>query len=109
MIRLARVLGAMRHMVRICRPPRECATDRPASFAEVVAASAFLDFGGMPTGDWLHAWEASSARDCRLNNEEPRSDMPMSRRTTGNKGIGVALDVEKASLIQVGHSMRHSI
>jgi hypothetical protein len=95
MTRLAHVLSTLLRIVRTRRWPREYETDRPASFAEVVAASAFLDFGGMPSGDWLHAWEASSERDCHVKNEEPRSDMPLPRQTIENKSIGGALNTEK--------------
>jgi hypothetical protein len=109
MSRLARIFGAIRHPRRARPSPRDCGTDRPVSSAELVAASAFLDFGGMPSGDWLHAWEASLERDCRLKSEELALVMVMPQRTAGNKNIGEGFDREKPSSIRVGQSMRHAI
>jgi hypothetical protein len=63
----------------------------------------------MPSGDWLHAWEASLERDCRLKSEELALVMVMPQRTAGNKNIGEGFDREKPSSIRVGQSMRHAI
>jgi hypothetical protein len=88
MSRLARVLRIIWHPAHTRWSPRACETDRPASFAEIVAASAFLDFGGMPSGDWLHAWEASVEPDRRLKDEDiPAANVPPSP-SLGNKCIG---------------------
>jgi hypothetical protein len=83
MSRLARFLRTTWSAARDRSSPRECRADRPASFAEIVAASAFLDFGGLPSGDWLHAWEASAEHDRRL---PAASVLPASK--LGNKYIG---------------------
>jgi hypothetical protein len=97
MSRLARIFSAVRHLRRARPSPRDCGTDRPVSSAELVAASAFLDFGGMPSGDWLHAWEASLERDCRLKSEELSLVMVTPRRTVGNKNIDEGLAREKTT------------
>jgi hypothetical protein len=100
MSRLAYVLGAIGNMVRARPTPRECEIDRPASFAEIVAASAFLDFGGMPSGDWLHAWEASVDADRRPKGEDlpaanvlppgARKQMHRQRRAPGKNCLSSA-------------------
>jgi hypothetical protein len=95
MSRLVRVFSAIRHLARTRSSPRECQIDRPASFAEIVAASAFLDFGGMPSGDWLHAWEASVEPDRRLTNEERLPETVAPRGTPGNKYIDQSSEREK--------------
>jgi hypothetical protein len=88
MSRLTYVFGAIGHMMRTRPTPREGEIDRPASFAEIVAASAFLDFGGMPSGDWLHAWEASVNADRRSKNEDLPAANVLPPRALGNKSIG---------------------
>jgi hypothetical protein len=88
MSRLAYVLGAIGHMVRARPKPRECEIDRPASFAEIVAASALLDFGGMPSGDWPHAWEAAVDADRRPKDEDLPAANVLPKRALGNKCIG---------------------
>jgi hypothetical protein len=52
---IARILGAVRPPAPAgaCDGLRE--PERPVSFAEITAASAFLDFGGVPDGHWPHA------------------------------------------------------
>jgi hypothetical protein len=95
MSRLAYVLGAIGNMVRARPTPRECEIDRPASFAEIVAASAFLDFGGMPSGDWLHAWEASVDADRRPKGEDLPAANVLPPRALGNKCIGKGGHQEK--------------
>ena len=57
--------------VNIERSTRACDLQRereqPVLFAEIVAASAFLDFGGVPDGRWFHAlyaWRLSEACEC---------------------------------------------
>jgi hypothetical protein len=97
MSRLAYVLGAIGHMVRARPTPRECEIDRPASFAEIVAASAFLDFGGTPSGDWLHAWEASVDADRRPKNEDLPAANVLPQRALGNKCIGKGSHQEKSA------------
>jgi hypothetical protein len=49
---IARIFGAMRHPAPTgaCGGDRE--PERPVSFAEITAASAFLDFGRVPDGGW---------------------------------------------------------
>jgi hypothetical protein len=61
----ARFFGAARYVALTRLSPRDRKADRPASFAEIVAASAFVDFGGISSGDWLHAWETSTATNRR--------------------------------------------
>jgi hypothetical protein len=39
--------------------------EQPVSFAEIVAASSFLDFGGLPAGRWIHALPNSRPKICR--------------------------------------------
>jgi hypothetical protein len=95
MSRLARALDAIRYLAGVRASPHECGTDRPASFAEIIAASAFLDFGGMPSGDWLHAWEASMEHDRRLKDEESPPTQAMPQTALGNKRIGKSLDQGK--------------
>jgi hypothetical protein len=95
MNRLAYVLGAIGRMVRTRPTPRECEIDRPASFAEIVAASAFLDFGGMPSGDWLHAWEASVDADRRPKDEDLPAANVLPQRALGNKCVGKGPHQEK--------------
>jgi len=46
--------------------------EQPVSFAEIVAASAFLDFGGLPAGLWSHMWRSSEVRGFQAMNSEPR-------------------------------------
>jgi hypothetical protein len=70
MSRLARFFGAARCVVLSRLSPRDGKTDRPASSAEIVAASAFVDFGGIPSGDWLHAWDATTATNRRPVDDE---------------------------------------
>jgi hypothetical protein len=48
---IAQILGAVRHPA----PAGAREPERPVSFAEITAASAFLDFGGVPDGHWSHA------------------------------------------------------
>jgi hypothetical protein len=93
MSRLASLCSAMQHLVHTRSSPRARDADRPASFAEIVAASAFLDFGGMPSGDWLHAWEASIERDRRPEDEKlaPAADAP---QLLENKRIGESFEKE---------------
>jgi hypothetical protein len=98
MDRLARVFGAIRRLMRNSFSPRECEADRPASFAELAAASAFLDFGGMPSGDWLHAWEASVESDRRLGNKEIPPATVVPHGAPGNRHIGESFEREKAAL-----------
>jgi hypothetical protein len=47
---IARILGAARHPVQAGACGGERDPERPVSFAEIAAASAFLDFGGVPDG-----------------------------------------------------------
>jgi hypothetical protein len=58
---IAQILGAMRHPAPAgaCGGVRE--PERPVSFAEITAASAFLDFGGVPDGPWPHAGGSAEA------------------------------------------------
>jgi hypothetical protein len=95
MSQLAPAFSAIRRLIHGRSSPRECEPDRPVSFAELAAASAFLDFGGMPSGDWLHAWEASIESDRRLTDDErpPATAVPTGR--PGNKRIDESLDGEK--------------
>jgi hypothetical protein len=94
MSRLASLFSARWHLARTRSGSSGCEADRPASFAEIVAASAFLDFGGMPSGDWLHAWEASVNRDRGLNDEELAPRPAASQRASGNKRIGDGVGAE---------------
>jgi hypothetical protein len=48
---IVQILGAARHPAQA----GACEPERPMSFAEIAAASAFLDFGGVPDGPWPHA------------------------------------------------------
>jgi hypothetical protein len=52
---IARILGAVRHPTQAGACDRLREPERPVSFAEITAASAFLDFGGVPDGPWPHA------------------------------------------------------
>jgi hypothetical protein len=88
MSRLASLCSAIRHLVRTRPSPGAYEADRPASLAEIVAASAFLDFGGMPSGDWLHAWEATVERDRRPEGDELPSTALRPGRAIGNKCSG---------------------
>ncbi len=54
---IAQILGVMRHPTQA----GACEPERPVSFAEITAASAFLDFGGVPDGPWLHAGASPEA------------------------------------------------
>jgi hypothetical protein len=70
MRRIAQILGAVRYQMRACRE-YEREPERPISFAEITAASAFLDFGGIPDGCWSHGprlreWEDFLAARARL-------------------------------------------
>jgi hypothetical protein len=93
MSRLASLCSAIQHLAQTHSPPRERDADRPASFAEIVAASAFLDFGGMPSGDWLHAWEASIERDRRPEDEKLAAAAD-ARQQPENKRIGESFEKE---------------
>jgi hypothetical protein len=95
MTQLARVFSTQRQRTRARSSPRECEPVRPASFAEIVAASAFLDFGGIPSGDCRPAWEASIESDRRLRNEELLSAKVGPRDAPVNKYIDESLDREK--------------
>ena len=57
MRQIAQVLGAVRHPA----PAGAREPERPVSFAEITAASAFLDFGGVPDGPWPHAGRSPQA------------------------------------------------
>jgi hypothetical protein len=58
---IAQILRAVRHppQAGACDGARE--PERPVSFAEITAASAFLDFGGVPDGPWPHAGRSPQA------------------------------------------------
>jgi hypothetical protein len=92
--RLASLFSAVWHSADPRSASSRCESDRPASFAEIVAASAFLDFGGMPSGDWLHAWEASVNRDHRRDGEERAPRPAASQRASGYKYIGDGVNEE---------------
>jgi hypothetical protein len=66
--------------------------ERPVSFVEIAAASALLDFGGIPDGRWSHAWQVRGSGDFQPAHEtsvlRPRILQDVFENNTAEKALG---------------------
>jgi hypothetical protein len=63
MRQIARFLRAVRHSPSTVLGDGDHEPEPPTSFAEIAAASSFLDFGGIPDGRWRNAWRLPGRGD----------------------------------------------
>jgi hypothetical protein len=82
--------------------------EQPILFAEIVAASAFLDFGGVPDERWFHAlyaWRVSesagSAVEFPRRNERSASRSRAAPRAPENNNVDESLKRRKNNLLSM--------
>jgi len=80
--------------------------EHPILFAEIVAASAFLDFGGVPDERWFHAlyaWRVSEAGGPSVEFSPRNARSPLRSRvgpqTPENNNIDESLADKKSNLL----------
>jgi hypothetical protein len=96
--RIAQILGAVRHPMPTGLGDDEREPEQPVSFAEITAASAFLDFGGIPHGRWSHDTRVSRSGDFLPAHERPVLPPRVLTAPFENNSIGESVDERKNDL-----------
>jgi hypothetical protein len=89
---ITRILNAVRRPMPAGLRDDGHEPDRPVSFVEIAAASALLDFGGIPDGRWAHAWQVPGCGDFQPAHEtsvlRPRILQDVFENNTAEKCLG---------------------